>query len=53
MSRQFRKTFIVLFQPKCVSRWLSLGQDDENHGGGHTYIGRDEQNGLTTQVTQV
>lgn len=53
MSRQFRKTFIVLFQPKFLNRWLSLGQDDENHGAGHTYIGRDEQNGLTTQVTQV
>lgn len=53
MSRQFRKTFIVLFQPKFLNRWLSLGQDDEHHGAGHTYIGRDEQNGLTTQVTQV
>lgn len=51
MSRQFRKTFIVLFRPKCLSRWLSL--DDGDQGAGHTYIGRDENNGLTTQVTQV
>lgn len=53
MSRQFRKTFIVLFRPKCLTRWLSLGQDDADGGAGHTYIGRDENNGLTTQVTQV
>lgn len=53
MSRQFRKTFIVLFRPKFLNRWLSLGHDDENQGAGHTYIGRDENNGLTTQVTQV
>lgn len=52
MSRQFRKTFIVLFRPKFMKRWLSL-DDDENPGAGHTYIGRDENNGLTTQVTQV
>lgn len=50
MSRQFRKTFIALFRPKFLSRWLSL--DNENPAG-HTYIGRDEHNGLTTQVTQV
>lgn len=52
MSRQFRQTFILLFRPKFISRWLSFG-DDENPGAGHTYIGRDENNGLTTQVTQV
>lgn len=52
MSRQFRQTFILLFRPNFMKRWLSLG-DDENHGAGHTYIGRDENNGLTTQVTQV
>lgn len=53
MSRQFRKTFIVLFRPAFLTRWLSLAQDDENQGAGHTYIGRDENNGLVTQVTQV
>lgn len=53
MSRQFRKTFIILFRPAFVNRWLSLEQNDENQAAGHTYIGRDENNGLATQVTQV
>lgn len=53
MSRQFRQTFIVLFRPKFLSRWLTCCGDDENPGAGHTYIGRDEQNGLTTQVSMV
>lgn len=53
MSLQFRKTFILLFRPKFLNRWLSLGGDDENPAAGHTYIGRDEHNGMATQVTQV
>lgn len=44
---------MVLFKPAFLNRWLSLGQDDENQGLGNTYIGRDENNGHTTQVTQV
>lgn len=53
MSRQFRKTFMILFRPAFLTRWLSVAQDDDNHGLAHTYIGRDENNGHTTQVTQV
>lgn len=53
MSRQFRKTFIMRFRPKFITRLLSLNKDNANNGAGHTYIGRDENNGLTTQVTQV
>ncbi|CAD7083289.1 unnamed protein product [Hermetia illucens] len=51
MSRQFRSTFNLLFRPKFFDRWLPVAQDDEN-GPGRTDAGR-ENNGLTTQVTQV
>lgn len=50
MSRQFRKTFTLLFRPKFFDRWLPVAQDDQL---GRTDIGRDDHNGHTTQVTQV
>lgn len=52
MSRQFRKTFTLLFRPKFLDRWLPINQDDENQIG-RTGFGKDENNGHTTQVTQV
>lgn len=52
MSRQFRKTFTLLFRPKCLDRWMPLAHDDDNQLG-RTDGGRDDVNGHTTQVTQV
>lgn len=52
MSRQFRKTFTLLFRPKFLDRWLPIAQDEENQIG-RTACGKDENNGHTTQVTQV
>lgn len=52
MSRQFRKTFTLLFRPKFLDRWRPLAHDDDNQMG-RTDGGRDDANGHTTQVTQV
>lgn len=50
MSRQFRKTFNLLFRPKFLDRWMPLSQNDMQYnrtdfgGNGTTHV---------TQITQV
>lgn len=54
MSRQFRTTFNLLFRPKCFDRWLPVPQEGEDDNkNGQTYAGGNDNNGHTTQISQV
>ncbi|XP_055626841.1 G-protein coupled receptor dmsr-1-like isoform X2 [Toxorhynchites rutilus septentrionalis] len=48
MSRQFRNTFNYLFHPKFLDSWLPATQNREEIA-----MGRRNQDGVTTQITQV
>ncbi|XP_055910819.1 uncharacterized protein LOC129945187 [Eupeodes corollae] len=50
MSRQFRTTFVLLFRPKFLDKWLPVAQDDDI---GRTDIGRDNNGHTQTQVSHV
>ncbi|XP_055840830.1 G-protein coupled receptor dmsr-1-like [Episyrphus balteatus] len=50
MSRQFRTTFVLLFRPKFLDKWLPVAQDDDN---GRTDMGHDNNGHTQTQVSHV